>query len=62
MGGPIKGPESNLRVHVLNLFVNKRIHVYIETLVHKDFKLGVCQFSRKNLRGDFWEKVPNFVY
>ena len=22
----------------------------------------VCRFSRKNLRGDFWEKVPNFGY
>ena len=22
----------------------------------------ICRFSRKNLRGDFWEKVPNFGY
>ena len=24
------------------------------------FGIQVCQFSRKNLHGDFWEKVPNF--
>ena len=21
----------------------------------------VCQFSRKNIRRDFWEKIPNFI-
>ena len=43
------------RDEVIFFYVGDLFCIYVYTPWHY-----VCQFSRKNLRGDFWEKVPNF--